>query len=49
MMLIAVRHDVNNFENSEVVPELELAIKRALYILPQQGPSIFYIFNTLPS
>ena len=28
--LIAVRHNVNNFESSVVVQELELAMKRAL-------------------
>ena len=31
MILIAVRHDVNNFESSVVVQELDLATKRALY------------------
>ena len=31
MILIAVRHDVNNLESSVVLQELELARKRALY------------------
>ena len=31
MFLIAVRYDVNNFESSVVVQELELAMKRTLY------------------
>ena len=28
---MSVRHDVNNFESSIVLQELELAMKRALY------------------
>ena len=32
MFLTAVRHKVNNLENSVVVQELELAINLALYV-----------------
>ena len=36
MILIAVRHEVNNLESSVVVQELEFAINRALYSLGNQ-------------